>query len=156
MGIEPVTAFRGACSDLVAERLTVANLPRDERRRLGLVHAQQKLGRGHRGEHRSLLVAVDSAQLGDALKAENGRQSMLAATGYQRLELRLTAKDGKLVHDDPDPSARVGVEQSANQEIEPEVGERKRRRVGIVPHRQEEPALSLLSPCERAPCKPSV
>src|SRR5579863_615360 len=124
MGIEAIAALGCAYSDFVPERLAVANLPRDERRRLGLVYAQQELGRRHRGKDRGLLLTIDPAQLGNALKAENGGQSVLAATCYQRLELRLAAQHRQLVHDDPDPSAGVGVEQSANQEIEPEVGER--------------------------------
>jgi hypothetical protein len=65
--------YRLPCSavliaDLLAQRLALADLPRDEGSRLGLINAQQELGRRHGCEHRRVLVAIDPAQLSDALE----------------------------------------------------------------------------------------
>src|SRR6266851_2730516 len=61
MKIEAVAVLRGAHSYLVAQGFALADLARDERRGFGFVHQQKELGGRHRGEHRRLLVAVDSA-----------------------------------------------------------------------------------------------
>src|SRR6266851_6462017 len=61
MKFEAVAVLRGAHSYLVAQRFALADLVRDERRSFGFVHPQKELGGRHRGEHRRLLVAVDSA-----------------------------------------------------------------------------------------------
>src|SRR5260370_25550801 len=103
MKIEAVAVLRRAHSDLVAQGFALADLARDERRGVGLVHPQKELGGRHRGESRGLLVAIDSALWRDALVAKNGGKSALASAGYQRLQLRLAAKHGQLVDDYPDP-----------------------------------------------------
>src|SRR5713101_2813583 len=138
MKIEAVAVLCCAHSDLVAQRFALADLTRDERRGFGFVHPQKEFGGRHRGEHHRLLVAIDSAQLCDALVAKNGGKSALASAGYQRLQLRLTAKHRQLVYDDPNSAAVAGgVQQAANNEIEPEIRERERRRTGLVAHSHE-------------------
>src|SRR6266851_2871125 len=120
MDVVPVAVLGRAYCDLLAQCLAFADLTRDERRGFGFVHAQQEFGGRHRGEHRGLLVAIDPTQLRDALVAKNGGKSALAAAGYQRLQLRLTAKHRQLVYDDPNSAAVAGgVEQPANDQVEP-------------------------------------
>src|SRR5260370_42161772 len=157
MKIEAVSVLRRAHSDLAAQGFALADLARDERRGVGLVHPQKELGARHRGEHCGLLVPIDPAQLRDALVAEHSSKPALASAGYQRLQLLLTAKHGQLIHDDPNSAAVAGgVEQAANNEIEPEIRERERRRAGLVAHRHEQPAFGMLGPFESAPRRSSV
>src|SRR6266851_8880414 len=150
MKIEAVAVLRCAHSDLVAQRFALTDLARDERRGVGFVHPQKEFGGRHRGEHRSLFVAIDSAQLCDALVPEHRSESALASAGYQRLQLCLTAKHRQLVYDDPNSAAVAGgVEQATDNKIEPEIRERERRRTGLVAHRHEQPAFGMRGPFER-------
>src|SRR5271156_5092892 len=125
MDVIPVAVLGRAYSNLLAQRLAVADLPRDEGSGFGLINAQQELGRRHGREHRGLLVAIDPAQLSDALEPQHGGEPALSSASYQRLKLRLPAKHRQLIHHYPDPSTIAGgVQQAADNEVEPEVRER--------------------------------
>ena len=96
-------------------------------------------------------MPIDPPKLGDALQAEDGGESMLSSSGDQGLKLRLAPERRQLVDHDPDPAAMVGVEQSADDEVEPKVRKRQCRRTGLVTQREEKPAFQMPGPFERAP-----
>src|SRR5260370_42592391 len=92
MKIEAVSVLRRAHSDLVAQGFALADLARDERHGVWLVHPQEELGGRHRGEHRALFMAIDPAKLRAALVSENGGKAALAATRYPARYVGLPAK----------------------------------------------------------------
>ena len=148
-GIEPVTAL-AVLHPISSRSVSRSPICRAMMLPLGLIHTQQELGRRHRGEHCCLLVAVDSAELSDALEAEDGRQSVLAATVTSVSSFAWRPRTGSSSTMIAHPSARVGVERSADQKIE-----RRGRQMGappsrIVSHRQEKRSPQV--PAESIPC----